>query len=168
MNIRDEELRQKVDAAEQAIKLIHEKFGKYDNYAYDYGHENGLFARLKRFLGKENVEDYIWMWERPNRPHTFVQIENLQYLPALCKLTPNSQELVWFVVDIWLLSAWLVYEGILGEIEKITEVAPIINYYVIAKDFRWLVAKSRRNEFIAIGEDVEKNLRRFLIETEEM
>lgn len=42
------------------------------------------------------------------------------------------------------------------------------NYYVIAKDFSWLVAKSRRNEFIAIGEDVEKNLRRFLIETEEM
>jgi hypothetical protein len=122
MNISDETL---WDEAERAIKLIGDRFGEYVNYAHDYGHEEGFFARLKRFLGRENMEDYVWMWEKPNRPHTYVRFENLQDSPDLRKLTPNTQEPVWFVVEIWSLSGWPVYEGMLREIEEITEAAPI-------------------------------------------
>ncbi len=46
-------------------------------------------------------------------------------------------------------------------IEKIVVECNIFQYYIIAKDFSWLIGENDHHLVFAIGEEVEKNLKEF-------
>jgi hypothetical protein len=120
-----------------------------------------FYESLKGFLQMENIQNYLWLWKKPNRSHTFVEFDSPKLIPKISLLLPDKPMLIWFLVDIdFLLSAWFLYEADFAAVEKILEKYKFSQYYIVAKDFSWLIRKVN-TKFIAIGNDVEMKLKQF-------
>src|SRR6266496_4065347 len=121
-----------------------------------------LFShKLKLVLQMENIPDYRWLWKKPNRSHTFVEFDSPKLIPKISLLLPDNPVPIWFLVDIdLLLSAWFLYEASFAAVETILEKYKFCQYYIVAKDFSWLIRKVGK-KFIAIGNDVENKLKQF-------
>ena len=145
------ELMQSVNEDRYLLELIKEQLRQIDD-----AQQRDVLDRLKQFLGVRHHR--LWKWEELNRAYTSIQFEDPQSLPYLGQLVPDPQEPVWFLFHVWTLSGPPVYEGTIVEIGKIIKERNNLQCYIIAKHFSWLVAKNHRNEVIAIGEEVERNL----------
>ena len=120
-----------------------------------------FYQKLKLFLEMENIEDYLWLWKKPNRSHKFVEFENAKLIPKISLLLPDYPMPLWFFVDIdLLLSGWFLYDATFTAIEEILEKYKFSQYYIVAKDFSWLIRKVDRS-FLAIGNEVENKLKQF-------
>jgi len=74
---------------------------------------------------------------------------------------PENLATTWFLVDIDLfLSTWFLYDAAFSSVEKILEKYKFSQYYIVAKDFSWLIMKTGK-KFIAIGNDAENKLKQF-------
>lgn len=144
-------LKQSMDEDRHLLELIEKRLRQIN-----YAKQRDVVDRLKQFLGLKHYG--LWQWEELNRAYTSIQCKDSQSLPRLSQIVTNPQEPVWFLFDLMFLSGYPVYEGTIVEIEEITKERNNLRCYIIAKDFSWLVAKNHRNEVIAIGEDVERNL----------
>jgi len=74
------------------------------------------------------------------------------------QIVPDPNEVVWFIDE----SKTSVFEATIHEIEKFVSKYEIIQYYLIAQDFSWAIAKNHQNKLFAVGDVVEKNLQDFL------
>ena len=123
--------------------------------------DNPFYQKLKLFLRMENIPDYRWLWKKPNRLHTIVEFNHPKLIPQISRLLPENPVPIWFLVDIDLfLSTWFLYDATFTAVEKILMKYKFSKYYIVAKDFSWLIRKVDR-QFIAIGSDVENKLKQF-------
>lgn len=123
---------------------------------------NKIFCqRLKSFLQMENTPDYLWLWKTPNRSHMFIEFGSPKLIPHISVLLPNNPVSIWFLVHIDSnLSTWFLYDATFVAIEKILEKHKFSQYYIVAKDCSWLIMKVN-TKFVAIGDNVEKKLKKF-------
>lgn len=147
----------RLDETNQIIGFIENLCGK------SIVHDEIFYKKLKKILDMENIQDYQWLWrDKPHCPHTTVNFESPKHIPQIVHLLPDKPIPIWFLVDISAyLSCWYVYNGTFAALENITKAYKFSQYYIIAKDFSWLLRKTNK-EFIAIGEDVENKLKHFL------
>jgi hypothetical protein len=76
---------------------------------------------------------------------------NWQVAMPLSKMVSRKDEVVWFLVDLPLLSYWPVFEGTVESIEWVTKARQLFEYYVISKELDWVIAKSRHDEVYVAG-----------------
>ena len=123
--------------------------------------DKSFCQKLKPFLCMEDIPDYLWLWKKPNRLHTFVEFSHPKHVPSISLLLPENPAPIWFLVDIdALFSTWYLYDTTFTAVENILEKYKFSKYYIVAKDLNWLIRKVDR-QFIAIGGDVEEKLKQF-------
>ena len=135
--------------------LSTEKFLATHLHELDYGRDNEIFKKIYEHL---SVLRESPAWNGFWRPLISVPSSNWQIVLPLSQLVPKKDEVVWFLVDLPLLSLWPVFEGKIGVIEKVANQCRLFEYYVISKDLTWVIAKNRHDELFADGDVVEKNL----------
>ena len=145
-----EKWREMVDAT-----LSTEQFLASHLHELDYGRENDIFKKLYEHLS--DLRDSP-AWHGFWRAFNSLPSSNWQIVLPLSQLVPNQDEVVWFLVDLPGLSLWPVFEGSVDTVEKVVNQCRLVEYYVIAKDLRWVIAKSRHDELFANGETVENNV----------
>lgn len=120
-----------------------------------------FYQKLKIVLEMEKTENYLWLWEKPHRLHTFLEFKSPKHIPKTKRLLPDIPEPIWFLVDIdILLSGWYLYNATFTSLEQLLEKYKFSQYYIAAKDFSWLIRKIDKR-FIAIGNEVEHKLKQF-------
>ena len=96
-------------------------------------------------------------WKNFSRPLISAPVSDWQIPVHLGQILPSTDKVAWFLVDLPLLSGRPIFEAEIGVIEEIVGKCRIFEYYVIAKDFSWVVAKNRHDEIFVMGEVVETN-----------
>jgi len=135
--------------------LSTEKFLATHLQELDYGLNNEIFQKIYKHLSVlRESPAWIGFWS----PLDSIPSSNWQIVLPLSQLVPKKDEVVWFMVDLPLLSLWPVFEGNIDIIEKVSNQCRLLEYYVISKDFSWVIAKSRHDEIFVNGDEVERNL----------
>ncbi len=110
-------------------------------------------AALTRFVGGD---DRRWWWEAFRDEHIGRQVEKGFLL--LTALVPQPDELVWFIVEDTSLPFYPVYDATPAAAEMIIGECFGFEYYLIAKDMRWLLCENHHDVLIGIGEPVATRL----------
>jgi hypothetical protein len=92
-------------------------------------------AALNKFVGGD---DRRWWWEAFTKESVSRQIPDGGWR-LLCKLVPDESAHVWFIAEDRDLPFYPVYEATPRAIEKIIGECFGFEYYLVAKDFSWLL-----------------------------
>ncbi|QYF93921.1 hypothetical protein KY495_01370 [Massilia sp. PAMC28688] len=102
--------------------------------------------------------DGRWWWEDFRQAGMSVFFEDGQGWRQVPQIAPVSDELIWFIAEDDSLPHYPVFE-------TTPEVASLVigecygfEYYVIAKDFSWLLCENHHNVLCAVGAPVEARL----------
>ena len=100
-----------------------------------------------------------WWWEDFCFSTTSIHFLDQRGFTRIPIVVPDPDERVWFVVEETLLPSYPVYESTPRVVEQVIGECYGFEYYVVAKDLRWLVCENHHNCIIAIGTEVESRLR---------
>jgi len=144
-----EKLRELFDAT-----LDTEQFLTSHLHQLDYYQDHEVFTRLYTHLSllRESPS-----WKGFWRSFTFAPKSNWQVSLPLSKMISRKDEVVWFVVDLPLLTFWPVFEATVETVEFVTKERQLFEYYVISKDLDWVIAKSRHDEIFVAGAVAQVN-----------
>ena len=112
-------------------------------------------AALQRFVGSE---DRRWWWEAFREPGVslpFVAGDGWRKLPSI---VPSPSEPVWFIAEDDQLPQYPVFEMSAEVASQIIGECYGFEYYLVVKDFSWLVCETHHNVVCAIGAAVEGRL----------
>lgn len=116
---------------------------------------------LSQFVASGNRR---WWWEDFNLPATRIGFPDSSLgLQLLVKIVPSAEDKVWLIIEDDQLPFFPVCEANTTIIQAVIGECYHHEYYIIAKDFSWLVCDTHHNEIIAIGQQVEANLRQYAI-----
>ena len=110
---------------------------------------------LRKFVSSG---DRRWWWESFHKPCTSALFKSGDGWRHLPQITPNPDELVWFIAE----DSELPYNPVF-------ETSPLIasqiigecygfEYYLVSKDYSWLVCENHHNVVFAVGNEVEARL----------
>lgn len=120
-----------------------------------------LSTALNQFVASG---DRRWWWEDFKLPASRVEFPDSSIgFQLLVKIVPSAEEKVWFIVEDDQLPFFPVYEANTTTIQAVIGECYHYEYYIVAKDFSWLICDTHHNEIIAIGQQVETNLRQHAI-----
>ena len=109
-----------------------------------------------RFVGSKGRQ---WWWEDFRAPATMVEFADSNGFRCLQRIIPSIDEPLWFIAETVGSDCFVVYEGKVEDIQAIIEECLAFEYYLLSKDFRWLVCENHHNVIFAIGAEVERHLR---------
>jgi hypothetical protein len=110
---------------------------------------------LHRFVA---AGDRQWWWESFHKPYTFASFESgdgWRYIP---QITPDPNELVWFIAEESRLPHYPIFETSPLIASKIIGECYGFEYYLVSKDYSWLVCENHHNMVFAVGDEVEARL----------
>jgi hypothetical protein len=99
-----------------------------------------------------------WWWEDFRSSTTNVRFADSQGYARIEKIVPNKKEKIWFIVEDMQLPFYPVYESSPEIIQTLISECYFFEYYLVAKDFRWLICETHHDIVIAIGQEVERKL----------
>lgn len=102
-----------------------------------------------------------WWWEDFRFPSTSVHFSDQKGFERIGEVVPSKREKVWFIVEEDQLPFYPVYEATPEAIQAVIGECYGFEYYLIAKDLKWLVCETHHDGLIAIGTEVEKRLQQF-------
>jgi hypothetical protein len=102
--------------------------------------------------------DRRWWWEDFRFPATTVQVTDQAGFSYIEKIVPNKKEKVWFFAEDDQQPFYPIYEAIPEAVQSVIGECYGFEYYLIAKDFGWLLCENHHDYVIAIGTEVERNL----------
>jgi len=100
-----------------------------------------------------------WSWEDFRTPAVMVEFPESNGYCYLNRIVPSIYEPLWFIAETVGSDCFPVYEGKIEDIQAIIEECPAFEYYLVPKDFHWLVCENHHNVVFAIGAEVERQLR---------
>lgn len=106
-------------------------------------------AMLARFTGGKDAR---WWWETFTLPYTATRFGDGKAFSRIEKIVPNAAERVWFVVEDDEAAAFPIYETSPTIARKIIGECYGFEYYLVAKDFAWLLCENHHDVMFAIGE----------------
>ena len=120
----------------------------------DYFQDGEIFTKLYSHLSllRESPS-----WKGFWRSGVSAPASNWRISVPLNQMVSRKDEVVWFVVDLPLISYWPVFEGTIEAIEVVTKERQLFEYYVISKELDWVIAKSRHDEIFVDGAVTEVN-----------
>jgi hypothetical protein len=108
-----------------------------------------------RFVGNTGLS---WWWENFQQPYLKVLFPKQNGSEYLSRIVPDSDEMLWFIVGVAESEAISVYEGRIAELQSLIGECPFFEYYIVPKDFRWLLCENHHNYIFAVGREVEHRL----------
>jgi Family of unknown function (DUF6756) len=105
-----------------------------------------------------------WWWEDLSVPAANFEFPRGDGFRFLNLLVPSTEEILWFIIETDQKDSAVVYEGRIGHIQKILEECFAFEYYLVPKDFSWLVCENHHNVVFALGAEVERRLREIEIQ----
>ena len=99
-----------------------------------------------------------WWWEDFRRQAAWREFPASDGYRFLHKLLPSIDEPVWFIIGTDEKDSVVVYEGCVNKVQEILGECYDFEYYLLAKDFSWLVCENHHNVVFAIGDGVERRL----------
>jgi len=99
-----------------------------------------------------------WWWEDFKMPAAWREFPACDGYRFLNKVLPSLDDPVWFIIETDDKDSVAVYEGRVSNVQEILGECYAFEYYLVAKDFSWLVCENHHNVVFAIGPEVEKRL----------
>ena len=102
--------------------------------------------------------DQRWWWEDFRQSSTSVKTQDaFRALPAL---VPDKSELIWFIAEDDQLPFFPVYESTPEAVSRIVGECYGFEYYLIQKQFKWLLCENHHDMLIGIGEPIETGIKK--------
>ena len=117
--------------------------------------ESVYHAALNEFVSSG---DRRWWWEDFKKLGASISIADGNGWRLIPKITPNPDEPVWFIAEDDQLEHYPVFETSPRIASQILGECYAFEYYLIAKNYSWLVCESHHNVIFAIGDAVESRL----------
>jgi hypothetical protein len=137
------------------VDLDTEKFLASHLHQLDYFQDNDIFKRVYKHLSSLRESP---SWRDFWRSCISAPSSNWQISLPISKIAPSKYETVWFLVELTTISYHPIFEGTVEIVETVANQIRLLEYYVISKEFTWVIAKSRHDEMFVSGEIVESNL----------
>ncbi len=102
--------------------------------------------------------DRRWWWEGFTKKYTAAQFNNEKAFEYITELVPNPYEQVWFIAEDVTLPFYPVYEATPVAARAVIGECYGFEYYLIAKDMRWLLCENHHDTLFAIGQEIEEQL----------
>jgi hypothetical protein len=112
-------------------------------------------AALHQFVG---AEDRRWWWEAFREPGVSVPFPAGDGWRKLPSIVPNPSESAWFIAEDDQLPQYPVFETSAEVAVRVIGECYGFEYYMVAKDFSWLVCETHHNVVYAVGAAVEGKL----------
>ncbi len=115
-----------------------------------------LFAAVEEhFVDGKN---WTWWWEHFRSPAAWAHFRENDGFEELDNLVPSASERVWFIAEDSLLRHSPVYEADTATIQRVVGNCRGFEYYIVAKDFGWLLGENHHSALFAVGEPVRSNV----------
>ena len=146
-----ETVKDAIKKAAQTLGLSQEEFAPVPE------HESvKLYQKLRqRFC--TSPEAY-WWWESFREEHSSLYFENGKGFLKLIEICPDPEEKVWFVAESSTFPSFPVYQGTVEAIQRVSGECHPFEYYLINKDYRWLVCENHHDLVFAVGSPVKERL----------
>lgn len=102
--------------------------------------------------------DRRWWWEDFRLSGKSVSYDDGQGWRRVPRIAPHADELVWFIAEDNSLSQYPVFETTPKVASLVIGECYGFEYYLIAKDFSWLLCETHHNVMCAVGAPVEVRL----------
>lgn len=122
--------------------------------------EEYLYQSVQRHFVLVDKNPRLWWEHFPSS--TGVQFADGDGWRVLDSIVPNPDEKVWFIAKDSASPEYSVWEGRVRTVQAVISDCYCFEYYLIQKEFHWLVCESHHNVVIAVGEEVEDRLGKFL------
>jgi hypothetical protein len=104
-------------------------------------------------------KDRRWWWEAFTKPTASISFPDDAGFKHLSGLVPSAAEPCWFMVEDAESSTFPIYEATPELASKIIGECFAFEYYLIAKDKRWLICENHHGRVIGIGSEVVEAIR---------
>ncbi len=111
---------------------------------------------LNTFVGGEDLK---WWWESFSQKCSSVEIESGDGYKLIAQIVPDEDEKIWWIVEDDLLPYYPVYETSAKIAKEVIGECYGFEYYIIAKDDRFLLCENHHNYLIGIGEALEEKIK---------
>ena len=143
-----------IDEIERAIEIL--LLGPEDIRKLAPVESEAIFNEtLRQFV---SGGDRKWWWEAFSRPSTSAEFPTGDGWRRLAQIVPDPDELVWFIVEDDQLSHYPVFEVTPRAASRIIGECYGFEYYLVAKDYSWLVCETHHNRVFAVGRVVGPKL----------
>ena len=120
--------------------------------------ENIYFAALHHFVSSG---DRRWWWEDFRQLGTSVMFEAGDGWKVMPEIAPNPDEPVWIIAEEDQLPSYPVFETTPRIASKIIGQCYGFEFYLVEKNYDWLLCETHHNRVFAVGAAVEQRLKRY-------
>ena len=99
-----------------------------------------------------------WWWEAFRDPSASLEVADGNGWRLLPGLAPDAQERVWFIAEDEELETFVVFDTTAEVASRIIGDCYAFEYYLLAKDFNWLICENHHNVLFVVGEAVVPRL----------
>lgn len=118
-----------------------------------------VIAKSKTAFVSEGA--YNWWWEAFREPTASLQVPDGCGWRVLAELVRDANERVWFIAEPEPEQASVVFDSTPEVISRNIGECYAFEYYLVAKDFAWLICENHHNVLIVVGESVMPRLIHF-------
>ena len=111
---------------------------------------------LKSFVTGANRK---WWWEAFSHPQYSIVFSDGKGFEKIKNFVPNSNEMVWFVVEEDQLPLYPIYEACASDIQKVIGECYGFEYYIVSKTKNWLLCENHHSRMIGVGDEVIQNMK---------
>jgi hypothetical protein len=104
--------------------------------------------------------DRKWWWEGFSQPSAAAHFDDGQGFKSIVTTVPDPGERIWFIAEEDQMAFYPVYETTPRTAQKVIGECYGFEYYMISKDFRWLLCENHHNVMIGIGPEITSQLER--------
>ena len=115
-----------------------------------------IFDEARRAFVKG--EDRRWWWESLRLPHVSRRFSTGDGWRRLAEIAPDPNELVWFIAEEDRLPFYPVFEMTPSNASLILGECYGFEYYLVSKNFDWLICENHHDTMFAVGDDVSATL----------
>ena len=105
-----------------------------------------------------NARNRTWWWEHFRIPSSATRFDDGMAFTRICAVVQNPDEQVWFVAEDSQLPEYPVFESTPRLIQSVIGECYGFEYYLVSKNFSWLLCETHHDDFIALGDALRKRL----------
>jgi len=139
-----------IQSAIQALGFRTERFGRLPTEQAERVYKSAL----RHFVQKG---DPRWWWEHFSKGISVQFIDDTGW-QSITQIVPDADEPVWFIVEDFVPPEYSVWNASSQDIQSVIAECPFFEFYIIQKDFRWLVCENHHGVVFAVGNEVEERL----------
>jgi len=113
-------------------------------------------------------KNQMWLWEGFKGRTEVLQVEHNNGPNCLARLLA-MEDRVWFIAEDWegdkKSGNFWIFEGQVAAITSVLREIHAFEYYLVAKDFSWLICENHHDQIIGIGKPVDEKIRNLRSET---